>query len=30
VLASTGGRDAFAKVDIAPDRLIASLTIVVG
>jgi protocatechuate 3,4-dioxygenase beta subunit len=30
VLASTGGRDAFATVQIAPDRLIASLTIAVG
>jgi len=30
VLASTGGRDAFATVDVAPDRLIASLTIAVG
>lgn len=30
VLASTGGRDVFAAVDIAPDRLIASLTIAVG
>jgi len=30
VLVSTCGRDAFATVDIAPDRLIASLTIAVG
>lgn len=30
VLASTGGRDAFAKVDVTPNRLIASLTIAVG